>query len=422
MANIIKQRLRKIQIRSILFTMAFLTCSQLAHSFEDVGKIGDRLDAAGITIHGFASVGYLDSNHNNYLAETEDGSFDFNEFGINFTKSFTNDLRFGIQLYSFDLGDIGDHKVILDWCFLDYHWKEWLGIRLGKVKMPYGLYNEQQDYDMLRTSILMPQGVYSKFQRESIISYTGIGLYGIFSLGDLGKLGYDIFYGTAEFESDGGIAKIISENGRELKSSDMEWTSGGRIKWYSPLDGLLLAATYFRYNLTQELLFTILGFGTFPMDLDMPDGETFIVSAEYSLGRFTAAAEYYQLNVDATALVYTPAPSPPQEITFRPDSFYAQISYRFTDWFEAGTYYSVFYSDRHDRSGHKEAAQFGTPDYNGWQKDFAISTRFDITEYWLFKLEFHFMDGVGLTAAQDNPNGWNHRKWEMLAIKTTFIF
>ncbi len=424
MVKTTKQRIQKAQIRSIVFALAFLMSIQLSHSFENVDRIGDKLNNAGITIHGFASTGYLDSSHHNYLAETEDGSADFNEFGINFTKSFTNDLRLGLQLYSFDLGDIGDHKVSLDWGFLDYHWKEWLGIRLGRVKMPYGLYNEQQDYDMLRTSILLPQGIYSKYQRESIINYNGIGAYGKFSLGEFGKLGYDIFYGTAKFESDGGIAKILSENGRELRSSDMDWTSGGRIKWYTPVKGLLLSTTYFRYHLKQKLSLTVPGVGIYPIETDMPCGETFIVSAEYTRCKFTAAAEYYQINVDAKSTTYLPwVPGGTRtENEFRPDSFYAQISYRFTDWFEAGAYYSVFYLDRHDRAGHKDAALNGTPDYNAWQKDLTISTRFDITENWLFKLEYHFIDGTGLTTAQDNPTGWDKRKWGMLAIKTTFNF
>ncbi len=420
-----KQEIPRMGFLSIVFILVFLLSIQLAHSFEKIEQISEKLNDAGITIHGFASAGYLDSNHHNFLAETEDGSVDFNEFGINFTKSFTNDLRLGFQLYSFDLGDIGDHKVSLDWGFLDYHWKEWLGIRLGRVKMPYGLYNEQQDYDMLRTSILLPQGIYSKYQRESIINYNGIGAYGNFSIGELGKLGYDIFYGTAKFESDGGIAKILSENGRELESSDMDWTSGGRIKWYTPVKGLLLSSTYFRYHLKQKLSLTVPGFGIFPIETDMPDGETFIVSAEYSLCKFTAAAEYLQMNVDANSTTYLPGflgGTTKTESEFRPDSFYAKVSYRFTDWFEAGAYYSVFYADRHDRAGHKEAALYGTPDYNSWQKDLTISTRFDITENWLFKLEFHIIDGVALTTAQDNPTGWDHRKWEMLAIKTTFNF
>jgi len=41
-----------------------------------------------VAIHGFISQGYLKSDHNDFLAETEKGSFQFNEMGLNFSTWF----------------------------------------------------------------------------------------------------------------------------------------------------------------------------------------------------------------------------------------------------------------------------------------------------------------------------------------------
>jgi len=59
-----------------------------------------------IDIHGYISQGFMYSNHNNYLADTEKGTFQFNELGINFSDDLTDRLRIGIQLAARDLGEM----------------------------------------------------------------------------------------------------------------------------------------------------------------------------------------------------------------------------------------------------------------------------------------------------------------------------
>ena len=91
------------------------------HAFA--GDVGD------VEIHGFISQGYLWTTDNNYLADTEKGSFEFNELGINFSTWLSADLRAGIQLFARDLGTIGNDEITIDWAYADYHWRDWLGLR-----------------------------------------------------------------------------------------------------------------------------------------------------------------------------------------------------------------------------------------------------------------------------------------------------
>ena len=90
----------------------------------------------GIKIHGLVSQGYIRSSDNNFLARTSKGSFEFNEAIINFSTQVDEKLRLGIQLLSRNLGGEGKGAVTLDWGFGDYRWKEELGVRVGKVKIP----------------------------------------------------------------------------------------------------------------------------------------------------------------------------------------------------------------------------------------------------------------------------------------------
>ena len=100
-----------------------------------------------------------------------------------------------------------------------------------------------------------------------------------------------------------------------------------------------------------------------------------------------------------------------------PDSWYVSAAYRFNKWFQAGSYYSEYYADVHNRNGS------GLPfPSDAYQKDAALSLRFDPTDWWIFKIEGHYIRGTAqLFDNADNPvrdgNGW----W-MIAVKTTFSF
>jgi hypothetical protein len=193
----IKQKARPEEeriMRKIIITVAAVLLSFGGNSYA--------FDTDDIAIHGFGSTGYLKSDHNNYLIQSENGSFEFNEAGLSVTTELTDNARAGIQLFSRDLGNVGNNAVNVDWAFLDYHRKEIVGIRLGKMKLPENLYNDTRDYDLLRSSILLPQSVYNEYYRETEAGYQGAGLYGNLPAGPIGRLGYDAFVGTTSDETE----------------------------------------------------------------------------------------------------------------------------------------------------------------------------------------------------------------------------
>src|SRR2546430_2274194 len=56
-------------------------------------------EPSDLQVHGFVSQGFIKTTKNNYLASTAraQGSVDFTEVGINFTKPLGDRLRVGIQ-------------------------------------------------------------------------------------------------------------------------------------------------------------------------------------------------------------------------------------------------------------------------------------------------------------------------------------
>ena len=114
-----------------------------------------------VEFHGFASQGFLASTDYNYLGDnTTDGSFQFNEVGLNASFSPLNRTRITAQGFMFDLGDVNNNRPFLDYASIEYTFSDAVGVRAGRIRRPGGIYNHIQDVDLARTSVLLPQGVY----------------------------------------------------------------------------------------------------------------------------------------------------------------------------------------------------------------------------------------------------------------------
>src|SRR3989441_7127931 len=151
---------------------------------------------AELQVHGFISQGFLVTSANDYLARSSKGSFEFTELGLNFTLPATDRLTLGLQIFSHALGPIGDYRATLDWYSLDYHWRDWLGIRAGRVKVPFGLYNDSSDIDAARTSVLLPQSIYPAQNRDFLLAQTGGEVYGYRDLGAASQPDHQAYAGT----------------------------------------------------------------------------------------------------------------------------------------------------------------------------------------------------------------------------------
>ena len=129
------------------------------------------------------------------LGEATNGTSAFTEAAITVTAQPMDRLRVGIQFLGRSFGSSGGDQVVIDWAYGDYRWKDQLGFRAGKVKLPFGLYNEGRDVDMLRTCIFLPQSIYNERMRDFILAYEGAGAYGNFP--QPGQLEHDRFQGAA---------------------------------------------------------------------------------------------------------------------------------------------------------------------------------------------------------------------------------
>jgi len=276
--------------KAIYITLAICFCLV-------AGRNSRAADFGDVQIGGFVSQGYFQTDHNNYLADNKRGSFEFNEMGINFQTHPADKVMVGLQLSARDLGDVGNDEIEVSWAFGEYSWREWLGLRAGILKVPFGFYNETRDYDILRTSIFLPGSVYNEWMRD-------------------------------------GINNLYH----------------GQIIWVTPLDGLRLAYNYTYYDeLVNE--FTLVNGLTSTVTYEKSVHQ--VASIEYLFRNLLLSAEYYMLEFDSKSAI--PAAGLYTNSKFESgDRYYVNASYRFADWFESGLYYSIYeHNDENSGAGNE---------------------------------------------------------------------
>lgn len=194
-----------------------------------------------IEIHGFATQGFLFSSHNNYLTmRTSTGSMQWTDGAVSITDSVTDNLRVGIQLHMYQLGQLGGPNIHLDWASGDYRFNDYFGFRGGKVKTVMGLFNDSQDVDSVFLWTLLPQSSYPIDNEGFWLAHLGGEVYGYVPLGSGGKLRYDGYAGQSYLPLIGGYVKQIEDSGLPFTTSPGGKTYGGDVRWETPWKGFLL--------------------------------------------------------------------------------------------------------------------------------------------------------------------------------------
>jgi hypothetical protein len=357
-------------------------------------------DLSGIEIHGYATQGFLYSSHNNYLTmESSSGSLQWTDGAVSVMDSVSDNLRAGIQLHMYQLGQLGGPNIQVDWASGDYKVNDHLGFRAGKVKTPLGLFNDSQDVDALFLWTLLPQGAYPIDNRSFYLSHLGGELYGGLSFGSRGgTLRYRWYAGYNALDLNGGYVKQSAEFGLVFTTPPGGKTYGGDLRWEAPLRGLTIGASVDLLALE----------GTAPAGgINAPTFGICAYYAQFTKGKYYFAGEYHRAPFDAT-LTIGPAVIP---LDYDERSWFAMGSYRLLKNLHVGSYYS-----------HYVNKSFDTSQPANYSKDFVLSGRYDFNAYFYGKIEAHFLHGDGLGYyASTNPNGLQPNS-NMLAAKIGFSF
>ncbi len=368
-----------------------------------------------VQVGGFFSQGYLYSSDINHPTANKGGTWDFREMAVNVSTTIGSRLRLGGQAFAQRLGEIGGDKVILDWAVADYNFDPAFGVRAGRVKYPKGLYGEALDLDVVRPYVFLPNSVYSPVLRDFAASFDGALVYGTLSLGK-STFDYKVFYGDIPISPEKGIAEFYNDTSVGLYAASgvsqlsMDSVTGGQLVWNTPVSGLRFAYSYsFFDKLNSNGPFA--GFPAANLNLAFGRFSYDVASVEYTWKDWVFAAEWQRAGA---TFKFGAAPFlPTTSGTYGTDGWYVSAARRLNAKFEIGTYYG----DLRDR--------YNSRDSRDYQKDFAVSLRYDLNEHVLFKIEAHRIGGTyGLfnTARIPNPAATRKDEDTVFAAKTTFSF
>jgi hypothetical protein len=372
-----------------------------------------------IQLHGFVTQGWIGTTDNNYLGKSKIddggkyGTAEFFQAGVNVQAQILDNLRAGVQIFTRDVGIYGNMEPTFDWAYLDFKANDQLGLRAGRVRVPFGFHNDTQDVDSARTAILLPQSMYPIAFRDFMFVYNGASAYGTLPLGPLGTADYEVFAGMTVLDDEGSVAIAFNDSGVFTTTGvDNKLTTGGRVYWNTPLDGLRFQASVLYYansevhgrtnqSFIDSLPAPVQPF--FPREVNITMDQVVFSSmgAEYTIGDLEISGEYGRWwgSQDSAELGVHDGR------VLNQHRGYGMVNYRFTEWFAAGSYYSIVYNIDSKTRTH----------------DVALTTRFDINEYWNVKLEAHWVDGTNYLIDRLNP-GRTPDDWLMFCVSTSVTF
>ena len=354
-----------------------------------------------LQIHGFATQSFLVSNHNNYLGmDTRQGTGDWTEAALNVNDQVSNRLRVGIQLHYTRLGVFGGDTPTIDWALGDYSVNDMLGIRAGKIKIRWGLFNDTQDYDPGYLWSLLPESTYGIDWRTTDLADNGIELRGRFKLGAAGKLNYAAIWGYYTTATNDGFNELARESGFTFVSEPAGKSPAIDLRWETPVKGLKLGISSMEFD--SKGTTTV---GTYTQPAAYWNTEY----AEYDRGKFYAAVQYSR---DLLHITYDTTGVGPFTFTVDTRSWFVMGAYRISNKLRMGAYYD-----------HQTAPNLGDvslPANHNYDK--VVSARYDLNDNFYLKLEGHFINGEGAGLYTiDNPNGFQSAN-NLAVAKLGFTF
>ncbi|WP_313951730.1 hypothetical protein [Accumulibacter sp.] len=373
----------------------------------------DFLDG-DLQVHGFATGTLVNTSDNNWFGKSDDQiSKDYWEIGANASWRVTPDVQLSAQALSYTAGGTDDGDARLDYGLVD-----WTavsseagrgGIRLGRFKTAYGLYNKTRDVAFTRPSIILPQSIYFERTRNLTVSADGGELY-VERYGENGTLSASFALGQPQTDTEAAQTAVIGSNRPGHIDSKL-----------APDLQVMYEGAGGRY---------VLGFTAVHLELSYKPGvgdrlqagthrlTPLIFSAQYNAEDWSLTSEYASRRISAQdfgPFFYNG--------TTVGESYYLQGTYRLAPKWEGVLRYDAYYADKADRDGKDFSAATRLPGFTRFARDWTVGVRFDVTPQFMLRAEAHRVNGTGFLPVQDNPNAQDLRQyWDTFMLLGSFRF
>lgn len=368
-----------------------------------------------LQLHGFLSQALVITDDNNFFgpSSSNEGSLKYTEVGVNASMRPNQDVLIAAQVLSRRAGGDGaDARPQLDYGIVDYQMlsnqQRTFGIQLGRVKNPFGFYNQTRDVAFTRPSILLPQSIY--FDRTRSLGLAGDG----FS-----------FYHEERLDS--GALRLQAGVGQARIEDDVDRTLG-LDRFPGSLEPDTSAIGQVRYEHDGGRIITALSAASANAEYDSPPGmpgdgkfhfNPWVLSFQYNQELWSLTAEYAIRELELEDFNAFPDSSKKGE------SWYIQYTRRFQNDWQWLVRYDSLVNDRSDRSGKKLEASTGgvMPAHTQFADDITLGVQWTPHPRVMLAGEYHHVDGTAWLPTQDTPDPTDtEQEWNMLLFQLSLRF
>jgi hypothetical protein len=374
--------------------------------------------SADLQTHGFISQSIIISEDNPFYDDEPGTHLNFREIGFNGSWQANDRLRFTGQFLSRRAGDIDDGKPEFDLVSVDYKFLSRdtinAGVRLGRLKNQFGLYNVTRDIPHARLGVVVPQSVYFESFRDAVLRADGAEFY-TSGLSPLGDWSLHFNYGDTEIEESLVEAQFFQ---REILGDFNDFE--GRLNLFlqlepSALPGLTLAYTRLQGDVSLQDFPTLTPTQQFQagvaialdpfeafnyvssLDLEV---DLSVYSAEYRAPKWALSLEYLNIDTVTSNVTILGQPGLPDSED-QSEAYYVQLEWNPVERWSFYTRMERLYYDKDDRDGSNSAVGLGINADGRFAKIFTLGARWYITEDFSIGAQFSknkgFAHSVGST-------------------------
>lgn len=366
-------------------------------------------------VHGFIAQSVVFSDRYNFYGNSTHGSTRYRVMGLTANATLSDNVTVSGSLQSrlvgpSENGDVKVNHALLNVALYKEAYSS-VGIQLGRVKSPLGLYADTWDIPSLRPGILLPQSLYNDKDSADIINGDGGLVYGEMT-DEAGN------YTRVSFT----YAKPIDVNNINSKIFYLG-PFDGDLKYTKPIEGIRILHVRNNGQTTYALWVSHgdMRFDRAPTDAITSGNiaaDTYWLSFRHDAGKWVASAEA-ALN-RTTYTHFNPVSLAPRTQA----GWYVELGYRPSSAWELFTRYDWSTANLADKKGEHMASVYGTKSYSYWATDTVVGARYHINEDASVAAEFHSFYGTANLTYLGNPNYFAlpTPNWNALIVQFAYRF
>ncbi|NRB42134.1 MAG: hypothetical protein HRU20_27305 [Pseudomonadales bacterium] len=372
-------------------------------------------DTDTVRWHGFASQGVIKTSDNNFLGDSEDYSWDFTDIGLGVSWRPVSKLQLSAQVVYRRAGETSPDDPYIDYGFINYsivNELDWgIGARAGRIKNPFGFYNETRDVASTRPSVFLPQSIYPDTLRDLYHSSDSVSVYG-YSEWDKWLMNVDLVRGQPNLNDQSASILIPGPQGGDIDNEQL-WLARLLFEYDAGRIRIGFSFVDFSGDLYPEQLPTSPSMAFRNIYSGQTSAQMRLLSLEYNWEHWQFTTEYLR-----NTRRYSDVFGAGSRLSFDAESYYFQLRHQITlNWSVLGRY-DVYYPNRDDKNGHSSQ-----PSFDGYSKDLTLSTRYDFSPAWMVAAEIHQIKGTAWLTSLENPDPRDLvEDWNLYTLQVSFKF